>query len=756
MKQVRLLGIIFVIVLQLVVTKQVFAAGVISPIQKFSQFLIQTTGNIDLDNNGTNDFINWAPTCGGGGCTDLSHPKTDRTVTVTDTEITGDIFGEGVGWIRLDPNTDTNAYPPPAQCDNSIGVKNTCSGELSGCAWGQNTGWVNFSPSFATGINDPKINTSTGKITGTIWSQNYGWIQLSSPEIPPAPFNNYNPSDGLITTWTPSPSCTTPPPPPPSEGGGFTPVLYVVKNVINTGGGTKLASDFTLHVKKNGIDISGSPFAGSVAPGTQLTPGMGTYTVSEDPVNNYTRSFSGDCDVSGNITIAASGTFTCVVTSTYKPATQIIRGCTDPRATNYNPSANTDNGSCTYTNTAIYGCTVSTAINYNPNATIDDGSCSNPLPQSQYVCSDAIDNDFDGAVDYPNDPGCISPFDNDEENPIPVVDPAGPTDPTGPTGIPGTNVPTEPFSIKSIGKVAAPVAIAISTIGLISTIPGFATRIVNLIISIPFYRRRRPWGIVYDAETKEPIDPAYVTVFNADTGATIDTKITDIHGRYGFLLPVGNYRMTAQKTNYAFPSQKLLNRQSDEVYSDLYFGDVFSVTDTNKDGVVVLNMPMDYLGTVADWNQEEKKRMGLWNFFTRNTKLWSRISLTLFILGFLFSVYALLVYPTMWNIVVFVLYVAFTLLQLVGFGPVTIGTITDTQGNPIPHAVIRVWNAHLGTQIAQRVANEKGQYYLLVSKGDYYITVDVKNASGGFDRIFTSETMKVHHGVINKDFEIAA
>lgn len=752
MKQVRLLGIIFIVALQMMITQQVFADGVISPVQKFSQFLIQASGNIDLDNNGTNDFINWAPTCG-GSCTDLSHPKTDRTVTVTDTELTGDIFGESVGWIRLDPNTDTNAYPPPAQCDYNIGVKNTCSGELSGCAWGQNAGWVNFSPSFAYNANDPKINTTTGKITGTVWSQNYGWIQLSSPEIPPAPFNNYNPSDGLITTWTPSPSCTTtPPPPPPSGGGVITPVLYVVKNVINTGGGTKRASDFVLHVKKNGTDISGSPFPGSVAPGTQLTPGMGTYTVSEDSMNNYTRSFSGDCDSSGNITLPASGTFTCVVTNTYKSAAQIIRGCTNPRATNYNPGANTDNGSCTYINTSIYGCTHSTAMNYNPRATIDDGSCSNPLPQSPYACSDSVDNDFDGAIDYPNDPGCINAFDNDEQNPI--ITPPIPTVPTTTTNVPGATSPIGTFSIKSFTKVAAPIAGVISAIGLISTIPGFGTRIVNLIISIPFYRRRRPWGIVYDAETKEPIDPAYVTVFNADTGATIDTKITDINGRYGFLLPVGNYRMTAQKTNFVFPSQKLLNKQSDDVYSDLYFGDVFSVTDTNKDGVIVLNMPMDHLGTDVDWNQEEKKRMGLWSFFTRNTKLWGRVSTTLFILGFLFSVYALLVYPTIWNIVVFILYVAFTLFQLIGFGPVTIGTITDRQGNPISHAVIRVWNAHLGTQIAQRVANEKGQYYLLVSKGDYYITVDVKNASGGFDRVFTSETMKVHHGVINKDFKI--
>ncbi|MCB9234210.1 MAG: hypothetical protein H6581_21315 [Bacteroidia bacterium] len=48
-----------------------------------------------------------------------------------------------------------------------------------------------------------------------------------------------------------------------------------------------------------------------------------------------------------------------------------ISGCTDPLATNYNPDATIDNGTCSY----IMGCTDPTAINYNPNATLDDGTC---------------------------------------------------------------------------------------------------------------------------------------------------------------------------------------------------------------------------------------------------------------------------------------------------------------------------------------------------------------------------------------------
>ena len=48
-----------------------------------------------------------------------------------------------------------------------------------------------------------------------------------------------------------------------------------------------------------------------------------------------------------------------------------VSGCTDPNATNYDPLANLDDGSCTY----LSGCTNTLADNYDPLAYIDDGSC---------------------------------------------------------------------------------------------------------------------------------------------------------------------------------------------------------------------------------------------------------------------------------------------------------------------------------------------------------------------------------------------
>ena len=52
-----------------------------------------------------------------------------------------------------------------------------------------------------------------------------------------------------------------------------------------------------------------------------------------------------------------------------------VGGCMDPNANNYNPDATFDDGSCEIPCETILGCTNPNSLNFNPNATEDDGSC---------------------------------------------------------------------------------------------------------------------------------------------------------------------------------------------------------------------------------------------------------------------------------------------------------------------------------------------------------------------------------------------
>lgn len=51
---------------------------------------------------------------------------------------------------------------------------------------------------------------------------------------------------------------------------------------------------------------------------------------------------------------------------------EIVLGCTYSTATNYNPSATSDDGSCNY---SVNGCIDFLAMNFNPQANLNDGSC---------------------------------------------------------------------------------------------------------------------------------------------------------------------------------------------------------------------------------------------------------------------------------------------------------------------------------------------------------------------------------------------
>jgi hypothetical protein len=60
---------------------------------------------------------------------------------------------------------------------------------------------------------------------------------------------------------------------------------------------------------------------------------------------------------------------------------QCVNGCTDNTATNYNPSATCDDGSCI---PCVYGCTDPNAANYNSLATCDDFSCNGDFGSSGF------------------------------------------------------------------------------------------------------------------------------------------------------------------------------------------------------------------------------------------------------------------------------------------------------------------------------------------------------------------------------------
>ena len=142
-------------------------------------------------------------------------------------------------------------------------------------------------------------------------------------------------------------------------------------------------------------------------------------------------------------------------------------------------------------------------------------------------------------------------------------------------------------SVDISSKVVSTAGIAGGSTVVVTTFAtGFSTlsefmltflRIWSIILSsLGLRKNRRQWGTVYDSVTKQPLDPAYV-ILEDKKGNEVATSITDLDGRFGFLVPSGKYRLVAKKTNYTFPSSKLFNKNNDELYNNLYFGELIEL-----------------------------------------------------------------------------------------------------------------------------------------------------------------------------------
>ena len=276
-------------------------------------------------------------------------------------------------------------------------------------------------------------------------------------------------------------------------------------------------------------------------------------------------------------------------------------------------------------------------------------------------------------------------------------------------------------------------------------------RIWTLFLSLfGIERRSRPWGVVYDSVTKQPIDPAYV-VIEDEKGNEVKMSITDIDGRYGFLVEPGRYRVKANKTNYIFPSEKLKGKKSDILYNNLYFGELFDVEGNSI--VVDKNIPMDPEN--FDWNEFTKLNKNILTYYSYTDLFKAVIFKWLFYAGFVVSVIAALITSQIYSWIILGLYVPLFILRLTNFKLRSYGSVLEKDtGKPFSFAVVRVCLAKSGREISSTVCDIRGRYFALVNNGEYYVKIEKKTDEGDYRTVLVSDVFEIKKGVINRTFEV--
>jgi hypothetical protein len=150
----------------------------------------------------------------------------------------------------------------------------------------------------------------------------------------------------------------------------------------------------------------------------------------------------------------------------------------------------------------------------------------------------------------------------------------------------------------SIKKFVIPLLILSFILALLSylfsnqTIDFLWAFLILLLLIREFIERAKyfRWGVVYDAVTKKPIMGAVVKIYDKEYNRLREFRVTDNFGRYGFLIPPGQYYLGVEKENYSFPS-RLVKTKNDRGFTDIYHGEVLDKE--YADSLISANIPLD-------------------------------------------------------------------------------------------------------------------------------------------------------------------
>jgi Tol biopolymer transport system component len=305
----------------------------------------------------------------------------------------------------------------------------------------------------------------------------------------------------------------------------------------------------------------------------------------------------------------------------------------------------------------------------------------------------------------------------------------------------------------SVAGVALPtVAFVVAQPAVAANLVSIPVRLWNLIpIWLGLRRKKRPWGTVYDSVTKQPLDPVYVSLRNL-SGKEVATTITDLDGRFGFLVPPGRYTISAKKDNYEFPSKKLNSTENDRVYGTVYDGQEIEIA--GEEDLLIKNLPMDSKN--FNWNEFEKARnKQLMKFYSKREIFLANIAGVAFWGGLISSLLLLYTGPSPLNYILLGVYAFVLLLRLCGIKPKKPGYVVESQtGFPLSYGIVRIFSTALNQEIAHAVIGKTGKYYILVANGDYYAKIERKVGEDAYEEVFTSLPFRVKKGFIGNNFTI--
>lgn len=260
---------------------------------------------------------------------------------------------------------------------------------------------------------------------------------------------------------------------------------------------------------------------------------------------------------------------------------------------------------------------------------------------------------------------------------------------------------------------------AVATAAVASQFGGGLSLIVlvRILQALGLLPKGYPQGFVYDSLTGKPIPFALITIrtYTQDvTQELIETVVTDVNGFYsGIKLPNGTYVISVVHQEYLFPSKKPRAAYLD--VANHYLGEPFTISSQKQD--ILFFIPMDPV------SPDKAKKGG--NLFRLRLSQLSRIGSSLTLpLWFLSGLFAL-IYPSIWNTLVFGIYCMILGKRAYGWFrvPVITGVVIDSSGEPIEDSIIRISKPG-GSNVAGVLrSNSNGEFKFYGQNEVYLVTI---------------------------------
>ncbi len=251
-------------------------------------------------------------------------------------------------------------------------------------------------------------------------------------------------------------------------------------------------------------------------------------------------------------------------------------------------------------------------------------------------------------------------------------------------------------------------------------------------------RRRKKWGVVYNALTKQPLELVIVRLLRADTRALVQTRITDKLGRYGFSVKAGSYLLEVVKPGFAFPTQFLKDDMIDGEYVDVYHGLPITYT---ADGVIDTNIPIDpSAAEIPPKNVIRQKR------FRQVQQSFALLTVILAMGGVLISPTPQMGFILLAQVATYLFFKRLSVSKKIpNWGAI----IDQIAKKPIGQVVVRIFDKKFNKVLETQVTDNNGKYGFFVRRNVYYVTAE----KVGYQKYISSDIdlSKTDEAIVDQD-----